>query len=61
MLTTHEIELIASAVVRKLREEDGNRLDAEFLASLPVAEQKKRARAEMRRQDAERKLIGGMA
>ena len=54
-LTETDIEAIASAVVRKLREEDGLRLDAEYEASLPVEEQKRRGRERMRQQDRERK------
>lgn len=55
MLTEADINRIAEAVVRKLREVEGVQLDAAFEASLPVAEQKRRAREEMKRQDRERK------
>lgn len=54
-LTPSDIEAIASAVVRKMREVEESRLDHEFEASLPIEEQKRRARARMREQDRQRK------
>lgn len=59
MLTTAEIEMIAEAVVRKLRDLEGQQMDAAFEASLPVEEQKRRAREEMKRQDRERRRQNG--
>lgn len=58
-LTETDINRIADAVVRKLREVDALSLDAAFEACLPVAEQKRRARAEMKRQNRERKGLVG--
>lgn len=55
MLTEADINRIAEAVVRKLRDLEGQQMDAAFEASLPVKEQKRRAREEMKRQDRERR------
>lgn len=50
-----EIPNLADAVVARIRQQEELQLDAAFEASLPVAEQKRRAREEMRRQDRVRK------
>jgi len=55
ILTPEDIEAIAAAVVRQMRVEQELRLDAQYEASLPVEEQKKRARAKMREQDRQKR------
>lgn len=56
-LDAEDVKAIASEVVRLLKIAEGQKLDAEFLASLPVAERKaiqqekaRRAKAEQKRQ-----------
>lgn len=52
ILTSEDIMAIASEVVRQMRMAENTRLDAEYLASLPIEELKKIQRAKWEAQKA---------